>query len=522
MTRKETPTTNTNANVAPKRLPRTVFDSFSNRDNARKSILKELPNGGRVRKRHWFLGSLLVLCGSWITHTTTATIAQTDTEEPTLAPQSLLTQASTNNVANSKTVSLAPAENNLASADLTSQTLLAATEVVKPEALVAEVVETAIVEPELASRLHTIKKGESLGIIFRKEGLNLAIPHHISKHPVAKQLASIRVGKTIDFRFDSDQTLKQIRYPIASLQELVVNLNGNLVDSASVLDLDFETKQHSVSAEITSSLYYAAQEAGLSNNLIMEMVRIFGWDIDFVQDIRAGDNFHIVFDEYHLGDKKLSDGHILAAEFTTQGQTYQAIRFEDSNGDASYYNAQGQSMLGTFLRSPVEFSRISSRFGKRKHPISKKWKAHKGVDYAASRGTPIRATADGKVTLAGRKGGYGKTVVLRHAGRFSTLYAHMNGFAKGIKSGSRVKQGQTIGYVGSTGMSTGPHLHYEFRVDGVHRNPLTYKTPKASSISESDKPRFEQVVGLMAKALDTVKQNYELANKSGDKQSKAI
>ena len=168
-------------------------------------------------------------------------------------------------------------------------------------------------------------------------------------------------------------------------------------------------------------------------------------------------------------------------------------------------------MLGTFLRSPVEFSRISSRFGRRKHPISKKWKAHKGVDYAASRGTPIRATADGKVSSAGRKGGYGNTVVLNHAGRFSTLYAHMKGFAKGVRAGSRVKQGQTIGYVGTTGYSTGPHLHYEFRVDGVHRNSLTYKTPKASSVKKALEREFRQLASTRLAELSKLDRNYQLA-----------
>jgi len=250
------------------------------------------------------------------------------------------------------------------------------------------------------------------------------------------------------------------------------------------------------------------------------MVRIFGWDIDFVQDIRVGDSFHVIFTDYQLSGEKLSDGDILAAEFTTQGQTYRAIRFEDDDGGVSFYTPEGESMLGTFLRSPVEFSRISSRFGKRKHPISKKWKTHKGVDYAASRGTPVRATADGKVLLAGRKGGYGKTVVLRHAGRFSTLYAHMNGFAKKIRSGARVKQGQIIGYVGSTGYSTGPHLHYEFRVDGVHRNSLTYKTPKASSVSKKHKAKFDQIAINWQTQLDGLRHAYQIAHGSAESDEK--
>lgn len=513
---------------------KTSLEHLSNRAQKGQKASKRIHNGGYMRKRHWALCSLLVLAGSWITHTTTATIdrsqdgfqQQSQTIMPFIATT---TDTTTDAPADTTTIDLMSNElaidafssNDQTARDerLENQTISLASIVPSESALTLN---TPIKAASLNSRPHKIQRGESLGIILRKQGLDPAVPHHISKHPVAKQLVSIRVGKTLDFRFDQNDALQQIRYPVNALQELIVNLDGNIVGDAKILDLEFSTKQRSVSAEITSSLYLAAQDAGLSNKLIMEMVRIFGWDIDFVQDVRVGDNFHIVFDEYHKDGEKLSDGDVLAAEFTTQGNTYRAIRFEDEHGDASYFNSEGESMLGTFLRSPVEFSRISSRFGRRKHPISKKWKAHKGVDYAASRGTPIRATADGKVIHAGRKGGYGKTVVLRHAGRFSTLYAHMNGYAKGVKSGARVKQGQTIGYVGSTGMSTGPHLHYEFRVDGVHRNSLTYKTPKASSVAEKDRPAFNQLVGLMAKKLDSVKRNYELAKKGSGNTTKAI
>ncbi len=473
-----------------------------------------------MRKRHWVLCSLLVLAGSWITHTTTATIDRSQISfEEHQAIMPFASSASTNDKVAASNHSPADSHANKNTALRDEPISLA---ILKPNEEPLTKNDALTPATPLNSQPYSIRRGESLGIILRKKGLDPAVPHHISKHPIAKQLVSIRAGKTLDFRFDDSDTLQQIRYPVNNLQELIVNLEGNSVRDAKILDLEFDTEQRSVSAEITSSLYLAAQGAGLSNNLIMEMVRIFGWDIDFVQDIRVGDNFHIVFDEYHKDGKKLGDGHILAAEFTTQGNTYQAIRFEDKSGHGNYFNSKGESMLGTFLRSPVEFSRISSRFGPRKHPISKKWKAHKGVDYAASRGTPIRATADGKVVHVGRKGGYGKTVVLRHAGRFSTLYAHMNGYAKSIKSGARVKQGQTIGYVGSTGMSTGPHLHYEFRVDGVHRNPLTYKTPKASSVNEEDKHAFNQLIAVMVKKLDSVKRNYELAKKRNGNKNTAI
>ncbi|NND83396.1 MAG: peptidoglycan DD-metalloendopeptidase family protein [Gammaproteobacteria bacterium] len=330
------------------------------------------------------------------------------------------------------------------------------------------------------------------------------------RHDDARQLISLSVGKELIFKSDQQQ-LKQIHYPRTKLQQLEVHFMANEITQAGLVDRAFAVEQQVVSGEITSSLYEAALEYGLSISMVMEMVRIFGWDIDFAQDIRRGDSFHVIYNDYILDDGDRVDGDIIAAEFTSRGRTYRAIRFADQKGNVSFYTPEGDSMLGTFLRTPVEFSRISSRFGRRKHPISKRWKAHKGVDYAAGRGTPVRATADGKVILAGRNGGYGKTVVLRHAGRFSTLYAHMNGYAKGIRSGARVKQGQTIGYVGSTGYSTGPHLHYEFRVDGVHRNPLTYKTPKASSVTPELRTEFNEVAQAWSTQLDVINRNYQLA-----------
>lgn len=454
----------------------------------------------RIRKRHWFAGTLIILTGSWITHTTTASIAS-PTQQQNLsqisvssidesmlnAPQALIETAKT------KDIGIEVLENDIAISSLDSA---------QPNKPIVD---------NFKRESHKVKKGESLGIIFRKKGYDLGVPYKISQHPVAKRLVSLSVGKELTFAFDDSNTLRQIAYPTSPLEKLVIEFEDKEIVNAVVNELKYETKEYDVSASIESSLFLSAQNAGLSHNLILEMVRIFGWDIDFVLDIRSGDSFHIIYTEHQKDGKKLKDGDILAAEFTTQGRRYRAIRFEDENNNVSYYTPEGESMLGTFLRSPVKFSRISSRFGKRKHPISKKWKAHKGTDYAASRGTPILATADGKVTKAGRNGGYGKTVVIRHAGRFSTLYAHMNGFAKGIRSGSRVKQGDVIGYVGSTGYSTGPHLHYEFRVDGVHRNSLTYKTPKASSISAESKSAFNAMSANLTARLDSIEKEYMLA-----------
>ena len=452
----------------------------------------------KIKKHHWFLGSLVIVIGSWITHTTTANISDKTPEHKTVS------EKNNNQVASSRTSSIKYGGNARVSLNNLKP-------IVTPIDLMLAEQSGAEPKEDFETINYKVKKADSLGTIFRKLGLNQSIPYKISQHKTAKALVSISVNKNLRFELDSKKQLRRISYDYNSLQELVVVLDNNNVLYSEKVDHPYHTEQRVASGEINSSLYEAALEAGVSNRIIMEMVRIFGWDIDFVLDIRSGDHFHIIYDRFMMDGKMLKDGNILAAEFTTQGQTYRAIRFEDADGESNYYTPHGKSMLGTFLRSPVEFSRISSRFGRRKHPILKKWRAHNGVDYAAARGTPIRATADGKIKLASKKGGYGRTVVISHADRFSTLYAHLNGYGKGIKSGARVKQGQVIGYVGSSGLATGPHLHYEFRVDGVHRNPLTYKTPKARSIKGESKLDFFIAANAMQKQLDSIDQDYQTA-----------
>ena len=465
-----------------------------------------------MKKRHWCLGSFMILAGSWITHTTTATIADTPINQQASSHSTALGFAHLNDD-NTETNSNNPVS-------LSNNPISLNVEKTTPATSIMALPKTvAVVKENFKTINHTVKKGESLGIIFKKLGFDLSLPYKISQHETAKELVSLSVGKTLTFKVDKKQTLRHISYPKNALQNFTVSLDNNNINDAGTQDLAYKIQQRTISGEITTSLYEAALDSGMSIATAMEMVKIFGWDIDFVLDIRAGDTFHVIHDFYEMKGEKIADGNILAAEFTTQGNVYRAIRFIDEDGTASYYTPEGDSMLGTFLRSPVEFSRISSRFGKRKHPILKTWRAHKGVDYAASRGTPIRATADGKVIHAGNKGGYGRTVVIRHAGRFSTLYAHMKNYAKGIKNGSRVKQGQIIGYVGSSGLATGPHLHYEFRLDGVHRNPLTYKTPKASSIKEKNRAEFELLANSWVRQLDAVQEDYLIAKaKASSKQ----
>ena len=473
---------------------------------------KQTPTNKKFKKRHWFLGSLLVLSGSWITHTTTANIGNSDAELQSQHTFEQHSQVRSSKLHQALSLSHEDCEHTQ------SALLNTLGQHAHSSALsLAPVQPTQAITPKGEVINYTVKSGDSLGGIFKKLGFNLSLPYKISRHEAAKKLVNISVGKKLSFELDHNKQLHSITYPRNTLQDFVVEFDKNQVVSAHTVDHPYETEQHIASGEVHSSLYEAALEAGVSNRITMEMVRIFGWDIDFALDIRSGDHFHVIYDRHTANGETLRDGKIIAAQFTTQGETFTAIRHEDKNGESSYYTPEGKSMLGTFLRSPVEFSRISSHFGKRKHPILKKWRAHNGVDYAASRGTPIRSTADGKVSFLGRKGGYGRTVVINHAGRFSTLYAHMNGYAKGVRSGSRVKQGQVIGYIGSSGLATGPHLHYEFRVNGVHRNPLTYKTPKAKSINGESKLEFFIAANALEKQFNSINERYFVAKNSDKK-----
>jgi murein DD-endopeptidase MepM/ murein hydrolase activator NlpD len=266
---------------------------------------------------------------------------------------------------------------------------------------------------------------------------------------------------------------------------------------------DVEVHIGSASGVIESSLFADGQKAGLSDGQIMELANIFGWDIDFALEIRAGDQFRAIYEEHRLDGEKLRDGPILAAEFTNRGTTYRAIRYEDSSGEVGYFDADGQSKRRAFIRTPIRFARVSSGFTtKRWHPVLQKWRSHKGVDYAAPTGTPVKATGDGKVVFRGTKGGYGKTVILEHAGKYTTLYAHLSKYSARAKSGQRVKQGQVIGYVGMTGLATGPHLHYEFRIGGVHRDPLKVKLPKSLSLPGKELQRFRSTAQPLLAMLD--------------------
>ena len=335
-----------------------------------------------------------------------------------------------------------------------------------------------------------VRRGDNLAAIFQRHQISRVDLHHIMKlGPITATLKSLHPGQEFNFLLGDNQQLETLVYNVNKLESLHISRSPTGFD-AKTLQRDLDKRLTHSSATINSSLFEAGKQAGLSAALIMEMVGIFGWDIDFAMDIRSGDHFTLLYEEQYLDGKKVNDGPVLAAEFTSQGRTYRAIRYTDAKGNSDYYTPEGYSMRKAFLRTPVDFRRISSRFGKRHHPTLNRMRLHKGVDYAAKRGTPIKASGDGKVIFKGRKGGYGRTIIIQHGGRYSTLYAHMSRFNRNIRSGKRVKQGQIIGYVGSSGRATGPHLHYEFRVNGAHRNPLTVRLPNAAPINAKFKDQF--------------------------------
>ncbi len=335
-----------------------------------------------------------------------------------------------------------------------------------------------------------IKRGDNMSKIFSRLGVSARELHNILQlDKAARLLTELKPGQELTLRIDEHQRVHDLLYQINTARTLHISLRGG-VYLTTVIDRELNSRINYASGQITNSLFEDASKAGLSDNLIMELVAIFGWDIDFALDIRQGDRFSLMYEEQFLDGKKVKNGSILAAEFSSRGKTYQAIRYTDADGRTDYYSPNGRSMRKAFLRTPVDFKRISSRFGKRKHPILNTIRDHKGVDYAAPRGTPIRATGDGRIVYKGRKGGYGRSIIIKHGGKYSTLYAHMNSYRRGIRKGSYVGQGDIIGYVGSSGRATGSHLHYEFRVHGAHKNPLTVSLPAANPINKKFKADF--------------------------------
>lgn len=350
----------------------------------------------------------------------------------------------------------------------------------------------------------TVRRNDTLDRIFRTLQLDLQDLARLRQLPeVRESIDRLRPGDRLTLVHD-DGALRSFSRRISETEILSVSRTPEGF-AAETLTTPIEIRPAHAHGTIESSLFVAARAAGVSPELIMRLANdIFGWKIDFALDIRSGDRFSIVYEQKYRDGEYIGDGRILAAEFDNAGTAYRAVYFASADGKiADYYAPDGSSMRRQFLRAPLDFTRISSNFNpRRRHPILNTIRAHRGVDYAAPTGTVIKAAGDGRVQFVGTRGGYGKVVILEHGGGITTLYAHMSRFARGLRTGQRVKQGNTIGYVGSTGAATGPHLHYEYRVNGVHKNPRTVPLPEAKPLPAQYLAEFQAHSGALFAQLD--------------------
>jgi len=353
--------------------------------------------------------------------------------------------------------------------------------------------------------VHKVKSGDTLAKIFSKYGLSAKLVHNIvNSSKEGAKLARIKPGQELRIHTTTEGKFIALTQVIDAIHSLEIKQTNDGF-SAKQIKQEVEHRTAFASGTIKQSLFLSAKESGLSDSLIMSLANIFAWDVDFALEIRSGDHFTVVYQEVYLNGKKLRNGPILAAEFVNRGKSFRAVRYVNKEGDTDYFTPKGDSVRKAFLRSPVDFRRISSRFQReRYHPVLGRKRPHRGVDYAARTGTPVKASGDGKIIYRGRKGGYGKTVVVQHGGGITTLYAHLNSYMLKRKKGSRVRQGETIGFVGKTGVATGPHLHYEFRLNGAHRNPLTVKLPAASPIAKAYRDDFELQTAPLTAQLATL------------------
>ena len=360
----------------------------------------------------------------------------------------------------------------------------------------------------------TVAPKDNLSLIFSRLKLPSADLHEIvGLGKATAPIKELRPGQTLRFRLHGTS----VEEMVLELDELN-SLSIQRTDAGFVARVDSiepDIKVTAATTTITQSLFVDGQKVGLSDAVIMKLIDIFGWDIDFALDLQPNDHFSVIYEEIYKGEQLVKQDRILAAEFVNQGKRSRAVLYTGTDGRSSYYSDKGEAMHKTFLRTPVKFTRISSGFTlARRHPILNTIRAHRGVDYAAPMGTPVRATADGKILTVGNAAGYGNLVEIRHGDSYSTLYGHLSRFARGLKRGSTIDQGEIIGYVGQTGLATGPHLHYEFRINGIHRDPLKVVLPRLpiekrymADFRERAAPLLNQLDVLVAKR-DTTHTTY--------------
>jgi murein DD-endopeptidase MepM/ murein hydrolase activator NlpD len=358
-----------------------------------------------------------------------------------------------------------------------------------------------------------VQPGQTLSDIFQAQGFSLTdLQRVMDASGSARALHQIRPGQEFQFLRGDAGTLAGVRFDQDEASRATLRLDGDkpaLVSEARAV----ETREHIAHGDIDSSLFGAGAKAGMSNAMVLKLAEVFKFDIDFVQDLRVGDSFTVIYDDVYRDGAYLHEGDIVAAEFINQGKHYTAYRFRNTDGKFGYYSQEGRPLQGSFLRIPVDFTRISSQFSAgRMHPILGTMRAHKGVDYAAPTGTPIHAAGDGVVKFRGWMNGYGNFVIIQHNSTISTAYGHMSRFAD-VRVGQRVSQGSTIGFVGMTGLATGPHLHYEFRVNNVQRDPQTVTLPKPEPLPAAQLAKFRStVVEPQLARINAITSNVKMAS----------
>jgi murein DD-endopeptidase MepM/ murein hydrolase activator NlpD len=358
----------------------------------------------------------------------------------------------------------------------------------------------------------TVTRGDSLSAIFKRMSLSQADLFALANtSDYADELRRLQPGETFSAILNLDGSIKELVYERSPLESFRFTPTDSGYSGEKLAREPLSVPAYR-SVNISHSLFLDGEKAGLNHAQIMQIANIFGWDIDFALDIQPGDNFSVLFEEQYLDGKKIGNGNILGTEFTNRGKTYRAVRYVNADGMANYYSPEGQPMKKAFLRAPLDFTRVSSNFNpNRLHPILKTKRPHRGVDYAAPTGTPIYAAGDGKVVRAGYTPANGNFVVIQHGGNYTTKYLHLH--KRSVKVGQTVDQRQIIGSVGSTGYATGPHLHYEFLVGGVHTDPRTVKLPQAEPIGKREMASFmEQTAPLVAEL--TSFQSFQVASLS--------
>ncbi len=360
-------------------------------------------------------------------------------------------------------------------------------------------------EPEYETLTLKIRSGDTLDKLFRQHQLDVGNLVTISRLDEARtRFRKIKPGDVFEITHNDGELVSL--YSALNLTSALVIERGESGYTAAIVERPIKIRKRMAYGIIDTSLFESAAAAGLSDKLIMNIAGIFAWDVDFVLDIRVNDDYYVQWEEIWQDGEFVTDGEIILAEFNNNGRTNRAIRFIDDSGRSEYFTPDGHSVRKAFIRAPVDFTRVSSNFNpRRRHPVLNTIRAHRGVDYAAPRGTPIRAAGDGKVIFRGTKNGYGRAIIVQHGGNITTLYAHMSKYASKSWVGARVRQGQTIGYVGATGLATANHLHYEYRINGVHRDPRTVELPQANPIADKYRARFLATSAPMLEELEKFK-----------------